>query len=553
LKLPALISLLCCSCVFVDAQYYFTGEVQDLHGDKLQHVSIVIWSSHSVFQTGRSGEFEITSLHPDDSVTFIYQGYEQYSTVIRSSDFLQITLLRRAPPNYRREDRLRRVEGPSSIAFAGGSNGISFHNVARFLEMGSPVPAEAVRIEEMLDYFNLSYEPPDPPQAFHFSSALLSCPWNAANRLLLVNVSGRKADIERKPPANLVFLIDVSGSMDRPDKMPLIKAGIRPLLRNLRDFDTVSIIQYGSRLQVIAGIPGSARASIIPLIEQLRPDGPSPGEEGIKLAYSVAQHHFIPSGSNRIIFLTDGDIYSGQSSSGNLEEYVGQQSAAGITLSCLGVGLGDTSSPGLALLAQRGGGHFASIGDEQAGEQQLLKEFVGSEAAIAEHLSITADFDTALVSSYRLIGFENKASVAVDTVTTLEGCTAGSAQSFMAMFEITPKKDSIGIPVIARLKLHYRLPGQGVEKTMDYDCPNDFRRFEKATAGQKKAAFIALFGLKLKSSPATDKMSWSDLQKMAKQVFSDSDYMDREYLLLVAKARKIYESPVVSAVATHEQ
>lgn len=548
MRLPALISLLCFSCVFVDAQYYFTGEVQDLHGDKLQHVSIVIWSSHSVFHTGRSGEFEITSLHPDDSVTFIYQGYEQYSTVIRSSAFLQITLIRRAPPKYRREDRVRRVEGPSSISFAGGSNGISFHNVTRFLEMGSPVPAEAVKIEEMLDYFNFTYEPPDPPEAFHFSSALLSCPWNGANRLLLVNVSGRKADIERKPPANLVLLIDVSGSMDRPDKMPLIKAGLRPLLRNLRDIDTVSIVQYGAGLHVIAGIPGSARTSIIGLIEQLRPDGPSPGEEGIKLAYSVAQHQFIPGGINRVVFLTDGDIYAGPSSGGNLEEYIGQQTAAGITLSCLGVGLGDTSSPGLALLAQQGGGHFASIGDEQEGEQQLLKELVDSEAAIAEHLSVTADFDTALVSSYRLIGFENKASVAADTTTTLQGCTAGSAHAFMAMFEITPKKDTIGIPVIARLKVHYRLPGQGVEKTMDFDCPNDFQRFEKATVSQRKAACVALFGLKLKASPNTDKMTWSDLQKMARLAFSESNYMDREYLSLLARARKIYESPAVSAI-----
>jgi Ca-activated chloride channel family protein len=546
LKLPALILLLYFSPVLVSAQYYFTGEVQDLHGDKLQHVSIVIWSNHSVYHTGRSGEFEITSLHPDDSVTFIYQGYEQYSTVIRSADFLQITLMRRVPPKFRREDRLRHVEGPSSISFAGGSNGISFHNVARFLEMGSPVPAEAVKIEEMLDYFNFTYEPPDPPEAFHFSSALLSCPWNAVNRLLLVNVSGRKADIERKPPTNLVFLIDVSGSMDRPDKMPLIKAGIRPLLRNLRDIDTVSIVQYGSGLQVMAGIPGSARAKLVGLIEQLRPDGPSPGEEGIKLAYSVAQHQFIPGGNNRIVFLTDGDIYTGQSLAGNLEEYIGQQSAAGITLSCLGVGVGDTTE--LALLAQRGGGHFASIGDEQEGEQLLLKELVDSEAAIAEHLSVTADFDTALVSGYRLIGFENKASVAADTVTTLQGCTATSAHSFMAMFEITPKKDTIGIPVIARLKVHYRLPGQAVEKTMDYDCPNDCQRFEKASAGQKKAACIALFGLKLKASPYTDKMSWADLQKMAKLVFTESNYMDREYLSLIARARKIYESPAVGSI-----
>jgi Ca-activated chloride channel family protein len=415
------------------------------------------------------------------------------------------------------------------------------------------VPSEAVKIEEMLDYFNLTYEPPDSPEAFHCSSTLLSCPWNDGNRLLLVNVSGRKANMERTPPGNLVLLIDVSGSMDRPDKLPLLKAGIRPLIRNLRDIDTVSIVQYGVGLRVMAGIPGSAKKTIIGAIEQLRPDGPSPGEEGIKLAYQVAQHQFIQGGNNRIVFVTDGDIYDGRgASAGDLEDYISQQSAAGITLSCLGVGLGDTTGPELSLLAQRGRGHFASIGDEQEGEDVLLKELVDSQtAAIADHLSITADFDTTLVGGYHLIGFENKPSVVVDTAAKLQGCNVASGHAMMAIFEITPKKDSLGMPVVARLHVNYRLPGRDVEKTVDYDCPNKMLPFEKASIQQKKAACVALFGLKLKASPYVYRMSWTDLQKMTKLVFTETNYMDREYLSLIARARKIYESPVASAV-NHE-
>ncbi len=530
------------------AQYYFTGEVQDLHGDKLQHVSILVWSTGSVYHTGTSGEFEITTTHPDDSVTFAYDGYEHYSTGIHSSDFLQVTLMRRVPPKYKREDRLMCVEGPSSISFSGGSNGISYPNVARFLEMGSPVPAEAVKIEEMLDYFNFIYEPPDSPESFHCSSSLFSCPWNELNRLLLVNVSGRKTDMDRTPPGNLVFLIDVSGSMDRPDKLPLLKAGIRPLIRNLRNIDTVSIVQYGSGLRVMAGIPGSAKASIIGAIEQLIPDGPSPGEEGIKLAFRVARHQFIPGGNNRIVFVTDGDIYDGRASAGELEDFIGQQNTAGITLSCLGVGLGDTTGPELSLLAQRGGGHFGSIGDEQEAEQLLLKELVGREAAIADHLSITANFDTALVGGYHLIGFENRPSAVADTSAKMLGCNAASGHALMAIFEITPKRVLPGVPVIARLRVNYRLPGRVVEKTLDFDCPNKLLPFEKVSPAERRAACVALFGLKLKSSPYTYRMSWSDLQKMTKLVFSESNYMDREYLSLIARARKIYESPVVSSI-----
>jgi Ca-activated chloride channel family protein len=538
--------------VFVSAQYYFTGEVQDLHGDKLQHVSILIRSNGSVYHTGRSGEFEITSPHADDSVTFFYEGYERYSTVIRSQDFLQVTLLRRVPPKFKREDRLMRIEGPTSVSFSGGSNGMSFHNVVRFLDMGSPVPAEAVKIEQMLDYFNFTYEPPDSPDAFFCSSSLVSCPWNDLNRLLLVNVSGRKAYMEHTPPSNLVFLIDVSGSMDRPDKLPLLKAGIRPLIRNLRNIDTVSIVQYGAGLRVMAGIPGSAKKAIIGAIEQLTADGASPGEEGIKMAYRVAQEHFIPGGNNRIVFVTDGDIYDGRSPAGDLEDFVAQQSSAGIRLSCLGVGLGDTTGPELSLLAQRGGGHFASMGDEQEGEELLLKELVDSEAAIAEHLSITVDFDTTLVSSYHLIGFENKPSAAADTSARLDGCSVASGHALMAIFEITPRKDSLGIPVIATLHINYRLPGHTEGKTMDYDCPNKPLPFGKASMAQKKAACVAMFGLKLKASPYIYRMSWSDVQRMTKLVFTESSYMDKEYLTLIARARKIYESPVVSNVNKHE-
>ena len=298
----------------------------------------------------------------------------------------------------------------------------------------------------------------------------------------------------------------------------------------------------------MAGIPGSAKASIVGAIEQLSPDGPSPGEEGIKLAYRVARHQFIPGGNNRIVFVTDGDIYDGRTSAEDLEDFIGQQNTAGITLSCLGVGLGDTTSPELSLLARRGGGHFGSISDEQEAEELLLRELVDREAAIADHVSITADFDTTLVGGYHLIGFENKASAVADTAIKLLGCSAASGHALMAIFEITPRRNLPGIPVIAKLRVNYRLPGRVVEKTMDFDCPNKLLPFEKASLAQKKAACVALFGLKLKSSPYTYRMSWSDLQKMSKLVFSESNYMDREYLSLVARARKIYESPVVSSM-----
>ena len=300
MKLTGLILLLC-SFIYtsLSAQYYFTGEVRDLHGDKLQRVAIIVQSTGMVYETGRYGDFEITSRIADDSLTFAYSGYEQYTTAIKSTDFLRVTLKERTPPSAAPKIRLTSLipwqgcdpypvstwgnrhtvienpflVGPANISFTGNPNGISYWNIRRFLDMGTPVPPEAVKIEEMLGYFNFTYEEPDPAELFHCSSDLVSCPWNKAHKLLCLNISAQRGNIKRNPPCHLVFAIDASGSMDMPNKMPLIKAGMRLLVRNLRDIDTVSFVQYGASLSVLAGIPGSRKGDIIRAIEQLHPDG----------------------------------------------------------------------------------------------------------------------------------------------------------------------------------------------------------------------------------------------------------------------------------------
>src|ERR1700760_4686325 len=205
-------------------------------------------------------------------------------------------------PAAKKDQLLSLPSGSSTISFSGHSGGVSYHTIKRFLEMGYTVPAEAVKIEEMLGYFNTVYEEPEASARFHCSSGLITCPWNNTLRLLLVNMSGQKVDLGQVPPANIVLLIDVSGSMDMPNKLPLIKASLRPLIRNLRNIDTLSIVQFGSGMQVLAGIPGSEKNVLFDAIEQLRADGGSPGCEGLKLAYRVANHQFIPRGNNRIIF-----------------------------------------------------------------------------------------------------------------------------------------------------------------------------------------------------------------------------------------------------------
>jgi len=551
----------------LSAQYYFTGEVKDLHGDKLQRVAILVQSTGLVYQTGRYGDFEIVSKTTDDSLTFAYNGYEQYTTAIKATDFLKVTLKKLTPPStshnsaptsliaWRGCDPFPEhagdksfgvienpfLEGRTTMSFTGNPNGISFSNVRRFLDMGTIVPREAVKIEEMIGYFNFFYEEPDPAELFHCSSELVACPWNNNHRLLFVNVSAKRGDMQHTPPTHLIFTIDASGSMDMPNKLPLIKAGMRLLIRNLRDIDTVSFVQYGANVSVLAGIPGSRKGDIIRAIEELHPDGESPGDAALQLAYRIARRQYIKNGVNRVILVTDGDVCNDKTAAENLEQLVGEENENGVSLSCIGVGMKDSENVELPMLAKVGQGNFACIEDVQGGEKVFLKELNENLLSVADSVSISAGFDSTLVDSYRLIGYDNKRDLLADTSLQLEGSTISSAHAMTALFELVPRKDSIGIEKIAKVKLSYCLPGKKAIRTTLYDCPNSPIAFDRMDLQMRKSACIALFGMKLKQSDYAGAMSWPDLEKLTRKTFAGNNYIDKEYINLVVKARSIYE------------
>ncbi|HVV07611.1 MAG TPA: von Willebrand factor type A domain-containing protein [Puia sp.] len=550
----------------LSAQYFFTGEVKGPHGDNLQHVSIFVRSTGMLCKTGPYGNFEIISRTADDSLTFSIDGYEKYSTPVSSSEFLRVILKELPFPQASKKNNLisvirgagteqpidgnilqtSLVENPfvseyATVSFACNSNSISYSNIKRFLDMGLPVPAEAIKLEEMLNYHNFYYEDPQEKDPFHCSSALLSCPWNEAHRLLCLNICAKKAILPNTPPANLVFLIDVTGSMDMPNKLPLVKSCLHLLVRNLRDIDTVSLIEYGGRQRMLTGVPGSNKEQLLRAIEQLYADGPSPGETSLGMAYKVAAAQFMPGGNNRVILITDGDISTAPAKKRDLVELVRSQYEDSIHLSCLGVGMNKDEGSELAILADAGHGSFTTMDDTQQGESAMLNLLANHMPGVADKVCITAQFDTTLVQEYRLLGFENKRSALEDTTLRLEGSSIGSATTQLAMFEIIPKKDSEGIENIARIRIDYCLPGQAQMKKMDYDCPNKLAPFESAPASLKKAVCIALFGMKLKGSPCTAQFSWLDIEKMTKKVFAGKNVIDRDYIALTAKARKVYE------------
>ena len=266
-----------------------------------------------------------------------------------------------------------------------------------------------------------------------------SCPWNSAHELLFLNICAKKAKLDDIPPANLVFLIDVSGSMDLPNRLPLLKSAFSLMVNNLRATDTVSIIVYGGVNGVwLTPTSGAEKKKILESIAQLEAGGSTPGEGGIRAAYQMAKSTFIKGGTNRVILATDGDFNVGQQSEEELNQLINGYRHSEIYLTCLGVGMGNYKDSKLEVLANQGKGNFAYLDNEKEAEKVLMQEFSQTIYAVAKEAYIDIRFDTSVVKNYRLIGFDNKASALEDTLNVLQGGEIGSGHSLMALMEIDP-------------------------------------------------------------------------------------------------------------------
>lgn len=565
-----IISILTFTIILIPAsgQYYTRGEVKNENGINLQNVSIKAYSSLATNHTNQDGKFQVWITGPQDTLFFSASGYQPAKLFISSANF-QTIILKRDTNNIKR-DRLTSfisyqnggteilnygnetystlVENPmvstaqsSSISFTVNTNLASYSNIRRFISMNKKVPPDAVRIEEMLNYFNFNYAEPKKNEDFRVLSTISPCPWNDKQRLLFLSMSAKKIDLQTVPPSNLVFLIDVSGSMELPNKLPLIKSGLRLLVKNLRDIDTVSIVVYGSLVSVVLeGASGNEKDKINAAIETLSAAGGTPGEAGLKLAYKVAKKRFIPGGNNRIILATDGDFNVGISSEKELEDLIGQQGETGIHLTCLGVGMGNYKDSKLSLLAQKGQGNFAYIDNEQEAEKIFVTELTQTLFTVAENVYVTVNFDTSIVKNFRLIGYDNKRNSLTDSLSRLEGGEIGSGHSLVAVFELGLDPGVKNKENIAKAIIHYRLPEQFTEQQKRYDCPFDFTSYEKLDSGFQKAVNILMLGMKLKGSDYVKNINWKYIEGHAKKVFTEQTPINLQYLQLLENTRKIY-------------
>lgn len=561
----------------VHAQYYLRGEVKDEQSHILPDVKIFVHSARLLYQTGAQGSFGFTVLLPYDSLTLTLEGYESKTLRVKSDAWQNITLKTAVSAATKSQQRLISITKdfsqqerhnitlsaesyfqiienefmPTSnfpnTGFSLDVDKASYSNVRRFLNMNSPVPPDAVRIEELVNYFNLHYSVPPNNETFSINSQLSPCPWSDNDQLLYLNVNARKLDLDKIPPGNFVFLIDISGSMDMPNRLPLLKAAFQSFVKNLRPIDKMSIVVYGGTVGIwLPPTSGSEKDSILQSIEQLSASGSTPGESGIRTAYKLAESTFLKGGNNRVILATDGDFNVGQSSEKELDELITKMRQTGVYLTCLGVGMGNFKDSKLQTLAKKGNGNYAYLDDIKEAERVLVKELTQTFYAVADDVFMNIQFNPSMVKEYRLIGFDNRKDALTDSTSNLPGGEIGSGNSTLAIFQIVPTDQNrmtleTGLADdIAKLTLRYSLCGDTSSSTINYAVSANFLPWTSLHKDLQFAGAVAMFGLKLRQSKfcSTD---WDSILAVASAVADQNNYLQSEFLQLVAKAEKIYQ------------
>ncbi len=555
------------------------GEVKDEAGNILQNVSILQIRTGYLFRSGTQGTFGIVSSQQVDSFSFSMEGYHTEKTVLNADNYasVRLKLLPISASTIRRdklssltrdldkEEQKTWFTGEETYASllenhfintrkfpnTGMSLNVdraSYSNIRRFITLNSLVPPDAVRIEEMLNYFNLDYHAPEGNNIFNISTTLSSCPWNDDNQLLFVNLSSKKLNLDSLPPSNLVFLIDVSGSMDMINRLPLLKSAFRLLVNNLRDKDSVAIVVYGGVTGVMLNSTGGAeKEKILKTIDELEPGGSTPGESGIKLAYSVARNHFIDGGNNRVILATDGDFNVGMNTEAELDELISKERESGIYLTCLGVGMGNYKDSKIQTLAQKGNGNYAYLDNFKEAEKVLLQEFTQTLYAVADNVYMNVEFNPDYVKEYRLIGFDNKVGALRDSLSAIEGGEIGSGYSMIALFEIVPTeanktavKNNFTPGKFATVRLQYRHPHDEKECNFSYSGNFTFTPFSELNKSHQFSVAVAMFGSLLRNSPFVKGVEWNEIISLATSSSGSGDLLQKEFITLVQQAKALY-------------
>ncbi|HUG92170.1 MAG TPA: VWA domain-containing protein [Planctomycetaceae bacterium] len=439
----------------------------------------------------------------------------------------------------------------------------SYANVRRFLEHGQLPPADAVRIEELVNYFDYAYPPPTGDVPFSVNVEIAGCPWQPEHALARIGLKGREMADADRPSSNLVFLLDVSGSMSDPDKLPLVKSALKLLVDRLGENDRVSIVVYaGASGLVLPATPADRKQTILAALEDLRAGGSTDGGSGIQLAYQTAVANFIRGGTNRVILCTDGDFNVGVTSQAELVRLIEDQARSGVFLSVFGFGRGNLQDGTLEQLADRGNGSYGYIDTPAEARKVFVEELTGTLVTIARDVKIQIAFNPARVAAYRLIGYENRLLRNEDFRDDAKDAgEIGAGHTVTALYQIVPvgeesrpagialaglerPADAVDLPGdrddLLTLALRYKLPADSESSEFRFPVLAADRPFSEASGDFRFAAAVAQFGLLLRDSEYSGSGSFETvLETAAGAAGPDRNGYRAEFLRLVRRAAEL--------------
>ncbi len=422
------------------------------------------------------------------------------------------------------ENGFKLVRNNPLSTFSADVDNASYSNIRRFINYGQKPPADAVRIEEMINYFDYEYPQPENGHPITIYTEKSQCPWEKKHQLLHIGIQGKDIEKENLPNSNLVFLIDVSGSMSSANKLPLLKSAYRLLVNNLRKEDRVAIVVYaGAAGTALKSTPGNKRQDILSAINNLSAGGSTAGGEGIKLAYKIAKENYIPGGNNRIILATDGDFNVGVSNNNELEDLITEKRESGIFLTCLGFGMGNYKDSKIETLANKGNGNYAYIDNIHEANKFLVKEFGGSLFTIAKDVKLQIEFNPAFVQAYRLVGYENRLLNDEDFKDdTKDAGEMGAGHTVTVLYEIIPKGvESQFIKEIDDLKYQTirTNPKETGQEVATVKC-----RYKEPEGKKSRQIVHTILETDLSPEETTDKYCFSASVAMFGMLLRDSEY-----------------------------
>lgn len=440
----------------------------------------------------------------------------------------------------------------------------SYSNVRRFLEGNNALPPkDAVRIEELINYFDYSYPDASGKDPFSITMEEGPCPWAKEHRLVLIGLQGKKLDYKELKPSNFVFLVDSSGSMDSPDKLPLLKNAFKLFLDALDKRDRVAIVAYaGSAGLVLPSTPASEKEVILKALDRLKAGGATAGGQGIELAYSVAKKNLVAEGNNRVILATDGDFNIGQSSTSELVRMIEEKRKDGIFLTILGFGMGNYKDGRMEQISNAGNGNYFYIDNIREAEKVLARDMRANMFTIARDVKIQVEFNPAHAAAWRLIGYENRVMAREDFDDDKKDAgELGAGHQVTALYEIIPPGVKSDVPTGAPLKYQTAKPAPGKHsgelmtaklryKPLDEDksrlleraVKSDAKRtLDKTSDNFRFAASVAGFGMLLRDSKFKGTLTYADVLDLAKESTSTDEFGERGEFLRLVKSASLLE------------